>query len=101
MPQKEPNIPKKLRLGKTGKSQEAKTPTTSGGPGNIMTNLPDINWTRRKFTLTIAALCTPYLIAIAVAFGVGNYLIGFVFLGLGVLVIGFYLLLRYIERSDF
>ena len=101
MPKKEPHIPKQFHFGKTGKSQEAKAPEHKGGPGNIMTNLPDINWTRRKFTLTIAALCTPYLIAVAVAFGVGNYLIGFVFLGLGVLVIGLYLLLRYIERSDF
>ncbi|MEM8830083.1 MAG: hypothetical protein AAGE96_12100 [Cyanobacteria bacterium P01_G01_bin.19] len=101
MPKNKHNLPKHLRLGKTAKSQEAKTPKGTSNGGRIVTNLQEINWTRNKLTLTIIALSTPYLIATVGSFAVGNSLVGFIFIGLGVLVIGMYLLLRYIERSDF
>jgi len=94
------NIPKQLRLGKTGKSQEAKLPKGTS-PGRINIDLPEINWTPSKLTITIALLCLPYFIAVVASFLVGNNLIGFLFIGLGFLVIGIYFLLRYIERSDF
>ncbi len=100
MPQKKHNVPKHLRLGKTGGSQEAKIPN-SLSTGQVKTNLQDVNWTPTKLTLTIIALCIPYLIAVIASFVIGNYLIGLVFIALGLLVVGIYLLLRYIERSDF
>ena len=92
-------LPKHLKFGKTGKSQEAKT-HQGLSPGKVMTNLPEINWTPSKLTLTIIALCIPYLIAVVGSILVGNYLVASVFVGLAVLVVGMYLLLRYIERSD-
>ena len=100
MPPKKYNVPKHLRLGKTGRSQEARTPNGLS-KGQVMTNLQEINWTPTKLTLTIIALCIPYLIAVIASFAVGNYIVGSIFIGLGVLVVLMYLLLRYIERSDF
>ena len=101
MSQKKPNLPNQLRLGKTGKSQESKSLNSGGKSGNIQTNLPEINWTPNKLTITIVLLLLPYLIAVIISFAVGNYLIAGVFIGLGFLVVGIYFLLRYIERSDF
>ena len=100
MPEKKHNIPKHLRLGKTGASQEAKI-VNGVSKGQVQTNLQDISWTPTKLTLTIIALCIPYLIAVIGAFAAGAYMFGFIFIGLGLLVVGIYLLLRYIERSDF
>ena len=99
MPPKKHNVPRHIRLGKTGRSQEARTPTGLS-KGRVMTNLQEINWTPTKLTLTIIALCIPYLIAVIASFAVGNYMIGFIFVGLGVLVVLMYLLLRSMERSD-
>lgn len=101
MPPKKPksDLPKHLKLGKTRQSQQAKI-SEGGSHKRVMTNLPEVNWTPSKLTLTIIALCIPYLIAVIGSILVGNYLIAFVFIGLAVLVVGMYLLLRYIERSD-
>ncbi|MDJ0593127.1 MAG: hypothetical protein QNJ72_24600 [Pleurocapsa sp. MO_226.B13] len=101
MPQKEPNLPKQLRLGKTGQSQPVKVPESKTGKGEIITDWQEINWTRRKLIITIASLSIPYLIAVVISFVIGNNLIGFVFIGIGVLTVGIYLLLRYVERADF
>ena len=100
MPDKKQNLPKHLRLGKTGGSTEAKPPSGTGAGGNINTKFQEIKWTPRKLTVTIALLSIPYLIAVAVCFAAGNMLIGLVFLGIGAFVVGIYLLLRYIERAD-
>ena len=101
MSPKKTKLPNQLRLGKTGKSQEAKSPGNSGKVGNIQTNLPEINWTPNKLTITVVLLLLPYLLAVIISFAVGNYLIAGVFVGLGFLVVGIYFLLRYIERSDY
>lgn len=93
-------LPRYIRLGKTGSSQEARTPNGLS-KGSIKTNLQDINWTPTKLTMTIIALSIPYVIAVISSFLAGNSMVGFIFIGLGGLVIGMYLLLRYIERSDF
>ena len=100
MSEKKHNVPKILRLGKTGSSQQAKI-VNGISKGKVKINLQDINWTPTKLTLTLMALCIPYLVAVIASFVIGNYLIGLVFIGLGLLVVGMYLLLRYIERSDF
>lgn len=100
MNQKNDHIPKQLKLGKTGQSQPAEVPKAAGGTGRVQTNLPQINWTPSKLTITVILLTIPYLIATLVAFGVGNNLIGFVFIGIGLMVVGMYFLLRYIERND-
>ena len=101
MPKKQPDVPKRLRLGKNKKSPDRKPPGTVGGGGGIRTNLPEIEWTPSKLTITIAVLIVPYLIAVIVSLYVRNYLIAGVFVGIGLLVIGLYFLLRYLERSDF
>ena len=101
MPEKEPNLPKQLRLGKTGQSQPVKVPESKTGQGEIITDWQEINWTRRKLIITIASLSIPYLIAVVISFVTGKNLIGFIFIGMGVFTIGIYLLLRYIERADF
>ncbi len=93
-------LPKYIRLGKTASSQEARTPNGLS-KGRVRTNLQDINWTPTKLTMTIIALSIPYLIAVIGSFLSGNSMVGLIFIGLGALVIGMYLLLRYIERSDF
>ena len=95
------NLPKQIRLGRNAKSKEAKAPKSWGKQGQINTNLPEINWTPNKLTITVIVLLLPYLLAVVVSFAVGNYLIAGVFVGLGFLVVGIYFLLRYIERSDF
>lgn len=100
MSEKKHNVPKSLRLGKTGSSQQAKI-VNGLAKGQVNTNLQDINWTPTKLTLTILALCIPFLIAMIGAFIVGNYLVGFVFVALALMVVGIYFLLRYIERSEF
>jgi hypothetical protein len=99
MPKEKQNIPKQLRLGRTAKSQPAKAP---GSPkkSQIMTDFQEINWTPSKLTITVILLCVPYLVAVIACFLAGNSFFGFVFIALGFLVIGIYLLLRYIERSD-
>ncbi len=101
MTNKKQNLPKQLRLGKTRGSTKALAPSSAGRAGKININFQEINWTRRKLIITVALLSIPYLIAVIISFAVGNNLIGFVFLGIGALVVGMYLLLRYIERADF
>jgi len=100
MPNNKHNIPKEFRLGKGGQSKEAKPPVAAGGPGSIRTNLKEIKWTRSKLTITVTLLSLPYLIAVVGSFLAGNFLVGCIFLGIGVFVIIIYLLLRYIERAD-
>lgn len=97
---KDKNLPQNLRLGKTSRHEEAKPPGKGSRGSQIITNLQDINWTPKKLTLTIVSLSLPFLLAVIVSFAVGNYLIASVFIGLGLLVLGMYWLLRYIERSD-
>ena len=101
MSPKKQKLPNQLRLGKVGKSQEAKSPDSGKKTSTIQTNLPEINWTPSKLTITIVLLLLPYLLAVIISFAVGNNLIAGVFIGLGFLVLGIYFLLRYIERSDF
>lgn len=101
MPNNKHNVPKEFRLGQGKQSREAKPPVAAGGAGNINTNLKEIKWTPSKLAITVAALSLPYLIAVIGSFLAGNYLVGFIFLGIGAFVIGIYLLLRYIERADF
>ena len=97
MPDKKPQLPKKLNLGGTRQSQEAKVPTGLGG-GKIETNWKDINWTPTKLGMVIVALGIPYLVAIVVCFAVGNNLIAGTLIGLGVLVGLMFLALRFIEQ---
>ena len=94
------NLPEQIRLGRNASSKEAKAPKSWGKQAKINTNLPEINWTPNKLTITVIVLLLPYLLAVAVSFASGNYLIAGVFIGLGFLVVGIYFLLRYIERSD-
>lgn len=101
MPEQKHNLPKQLRFGQGKQSRDAKPPQGTGSGGRINTNFQDIKWTPRRLTITIALLSIPYLIAVAISFLIGNNLIAFVFLGLGALVVGIYLLLRYIERANF
>ena len=98
---KKNDLPKNLRLGKTGKSQESKAPDAWGKRGKIHTNIPEINWTPSKLTITVTLLLIPYFLAVILSISIKNYLIAGVFIGLGFLVVGIYFLLRYIERSDF
>lgn len=100
MPKEKQNLPKQIRLGRTAKSQQAKAPDSPKKSG-IMTDFQEINWTPSKLTITVILLCVPYLVVVIACFLAGNSFFGFVFIALGFLVIGIYLLLRYIERSDF
>ncbi|MDJ0567679.1 MAG: hypothetical protein QNJ53_01415 [Pleurocapsa sp. MO_192.B19] len=97
MPDKKPQIPKKLIQGKTARSQEAKI-IAGGGGGRIDTNLKDINWTPTKLAIVIAVLGIPYLIAIIVSFMVGNNLIAGTLICLAIFVGLMFFALRFIER---
>jgi hypothetical protein len=100
MPKEKQNLPKQIRLGRTAKSQQAKAPDSATNK-QIITDFQEINWTPSKLTITIVLLCVPYLVAVIACFLAGNSFFGFVFIGLGFLVIGIYLLLRYLERANF
>ena len=97
MPDKKPQLPKKLNLGKVGRSQEAKVPTGLGG-GKIETNWKDINWTPAKLVIVVAVLGIPFLIAIIISFMVGNNLIAGTLIGIAVFVGLMFLALRFIEQ---
>ena len=101
MPREQPKIPKHLYLGKTKKSPDRKPPESKKGGARVKTNLPEINWTPSRLTITIIILSIPYLIATIASIVVQNYLIAGVFIGIGLLVIGMYFLLRYLEKADF
>lgn len=98
MPDKKPQIPKKLIQGKTARSQEAKIIGGGRGGGRIDTNLKDINWTPTKLAIVIAVLGIPYLIAIIVSFMVGNNLIAGTLICLAIFVGLMFFALRFIER---
>ena len=97
MPDKKPQLPKKLNLGGTRQSQEAKEPIIGGG-GRIETNWKDIDWTPTKLGIVLAALGIPYSIAIVVCFAVGNNLIAGTLIGLAVFIGLMFLALRFIEQ---
>ncbi|WP_019507959.1 hypothetical protein [Pleurocapsa sp. PCC 7319] len=97
MPDKKPQLPKKLNLGRIARSQEAKAPK-GVEKGKIETNWKDINWTPTKLGMVIVALGIPYLVAIVVCFAVGNNLIAGTLIGIAVLVGLMFLALRFIEQ---
>lgn len=102
MPRKKTNLPKQLRLGRNKKSCDAQPPKYDIDKGRygIKTDVPDINWTFSRLTITIIVLCIPYLIAVILSFAVKNYLIAGVFVGIGLLVIGMYFLIRFLDKAD-
>ena len=100
MGKKEPNIPKHITQGRTGRSQEAKVPIAQGGAGNVNTNL-NIRWTRGRAIFATALLGVPFLLATVAAFKSGNILVGCILVGVAVFFGLMYLALRYIEANDF
>lgn len=98
MPQNKNNLPKQIKLGKSPGAQP-KGVLNTGGKG-INTNLPEIHWTRGKLIIVTTILAVPYTAAIAVAFGVGNNLIGGLLVAIALFVWGMYFLLRYLENAD-
>ena len=99
MSNKKPNIPKRLRQGKTGNSQEAKVPIAKGGAGYVNTSL-NIRWTKNRAILAAVILGVPYLLATVAAFKSGNIMIGCVLVMIAVFFGLIYLALRYIEEND-
>lgn len=97
MPDKKPQLPKKLTLGGVRGSQEAKVPPPAG-KGRIETSWKDINWTPTKLVIVTGVLGIPYLVAIVVCFTVGNNLIAGTLIGLAILVGLMFLALRFIEQ---
>ena len=97
MADKKPQLPKKLNLGGSRQSRQAKEPTIGGG-GRIETNWKDINWTPTKLVIVIAVLGIPYLIAIIISFMVGNNLIAGTLVCLAIFVGLMFLALRFIEQ---
>ena len=100
MQDKKHNLPKRLHIGKTNGSQEAKVPMI-GGTGQIGTNWKDIHWTPAKISLVSSIILAPITFAIVVSFKVGNILVGLILIGALVFMGLMYLALRYIEGNEF
>ncbi len=94
-------IPRKINMGKTGRSQDRQPPTFGGRGGRIDTSLKDINWTPSKLALASAVLGIPFLLVVVLMFRSGNGVFGGFLIGIAMFVGLMYLTLRYIDKNEF
>jgi hypothetical protein len=97
---KNPQPPKKIILGRTNKSIPGTPPQLVRGAGQIDTNWQDIDWTPRKRITVISVLAFPYTVITIACFAAGINLIGYIFLGLAILIGLLILIVYLINKND-
>jgi hypothetical protein len=88
-------------------NQKSKIPQIKSGlfkyreGGEIKANWQEIKWTRQKILLVSIILGVPYLTAIIASFVNRIYLIAFILLGLAVIIVVLFKIVRWLERNEF
>jgi hypothetical protein len=67
--------------------------------GSVKTDWKDIRWTKKKLFFTFLILGLPYVTAVVASFANGVYLITFILVGLGVMVVLLYKVVRWLDRN--